>query len=77
VIPFSASPSKYTHSSGWGKRRMRLIPRLHLHVQHRPDIRYEVTVISVRRASRLGRAISQLRVLRAPPTLLDASLHNW
>src|ERR1019366_1021850 len=56
-------------------RRSRLVSSLYLHVQHHPDIGYEVTMIGVRRASRLSRVISHLGVLLMSVQWLHSAIH--
>src|ERR1039457_7388218 len=56
-------------------RRSRLVSSLYLHVQHHPDIGYEVTMIGVRRSSRLSRVISHLGVLLMSVQWLHGAIH--
>src|ERR1019366_7805108 len=48
---------------------------LNIQVQHHPDIGYEVTMIGVRRASRLSRVISHLGVLLMSVQWLHGAIH--
>src|SRR5258706_262074 len=55
--------------------RSRLISRLYFHVQHHPDIRHEVTVVSVRWTAWLSRVISHLGVLLVSVQRLHCGVH--